>query len=110
MLLCYNYQNGITNEEEDIIFAIKPKLFSIGTMSLPKIIQFMKTTYVGIMDTNVKTNISKQGSKVQNIGKKIPGNKFEPKVALKDKVYPKTYHKHQPRNVVMDETPANIKA
>ncbi len=21
MLLCYNYQNGITNEEEDIIFA-----------------------------------------------------------------------------------------
>jgi len=27
MLLCYNYQNGITNEEEDIIFPIKPKLF-----------------------------------------------------------------------------------
>jgi hypothetical protein len=24
MLLCYDYQNGITNEEEDIIFAIEP--------------------------------------------------------------------------------------
>jgi hypothetical protein len=29
MLLCYNYQNGITDEKEDIIFATKPKLFSI---------------------------------------------------------------------------------
>jgi hypothetical protein len=35
VLLCYDYQNGITNEEEDIIFATKPKLFSIGTISLP---------------------------------------------------------------------------
>jgi hypothetical protein len=34
MLLCYNYYNGITNEEEDIIFAIKPKLFSIGIINL----------------------------------------------------------------------------
>jgi hypothetical protein len=24
VLLWYNYQNGITNEEEDIMFAIKP--------------------------------------------------------------------------------------
>ncbi len=24
-LLCYEYQNGITNEKEDIIFATKPK-------------------------------------------------------------------------------------
>jgi len=38
MLLCYNYQNGITDEEEDIIFATKLKLFSIGTISLPEII------------------------------------------------------------------------
>jgi len=34
VLLCYDYQNGITNEE-DIIFAIEPKLFSIGTINLP---------------------------------------------------------------------------
>jgi len=27
--LCYNYQNGIIDAEEDIIFAIEPKLFSI---------------------------------------------------------------------------------
>ncbi len=29
VLFCYNYQNGITEEEEDIIFATKPELFSI---------------------------------------------------------------------------------
>ncbi len=50
MLLCYNYQNGITNEEEDIIFAIELELFSIGTINLLQTIQYMKTTYVGIMD------------------------------------------------------------
>jgi hypothetical protein len=66
VFLCYNYQNGITDEKEDIIFVIEPKLFSIGTISLLETIQFMKTTDVGIMDTNVKTSISKQGSKVHN--------------------------------------------
>jgi hypothetical protein len=58
MLQCYDYQNGIINEEEDIIFATKPKVFSIGTINLPKIIQSMKTIDLGIMDTDVKTNIS----------------------------------------------------
>jgi hypothetical protein len=31
----------------------------------------MKTTYVGIMDTNVKTSISKQGFEIQNTKKKL---------------------------------------
>jgi hypothetical protein len=34
VLLCYDYQNGITNEEEEIIFVTEPKLFSIETISL----------------------------------------------------------------------------
>jgi hypothetical protein len=57
VLLCYDYQNNIIDEEEDIIFVTKPKLFSIGTINLLEIIQFVKTTDVKIMDTNVKTNI-----------------------------------------------------
>jgi hypothetical protein len=56
VLLCYNYQNGII-DEEDIIFATNPKLFSIGIISLPEIIQSMKTIDVEIMDTNMKTTI-----------------------------------------------------
>jgi hypothetical protein len=34
VLLCYDYQNGIIDEEEDIIFATKPNFFSIGTINL----------------------------------------------------------------------------
>jgi len=58
VLLCYDYQNDIIDEEEDIIFATKPKLFSIRTISLLEIIQFGKTIDVEIMDTDVKTTIS----------------------------------------------------
>jgi hypothetical protein len=29
---------------------------------------------------------------------------------MEDKVYPKMYYRHQPRSVVVDETPTNIKA
>jgi hypothetical protein len=55
--MCSNYQNAITNEEEHIIFATKPKLFSIGTISLLETIQYVKTIDMGIMDTNVNNNI-----------------------------------------------------
>jgi hypothetical protein len=61
MLLCYDYQNGITYEEKYIIFAIDPKLFSIGTIILPKTIQYVKTIDVEIMDINVKSSISEHG-------------------------------------------------
>ncbi len=55
MLPClYDYQNGITNEDEDTIFATKPKLFSIKIISLPETIQYVKTADVEIMDTSVK--------------------------------------------------------
>jgi len=86
VLLCYDYQNGITDEEKNIIFATKPKLFSIGTINLLEKIQCMKTTDVGIMDIDVKTNISEQGSEVLNTKKKIPSNIYELKVVLEDKV------------------------
>jgi hypothetical protein len=43
MLLCYDYQNGII-DEEDIIFATEPNFFSIGIISLHETIQFVKTT------------------------------------------------------------------
>ncbi len=87
MLLCYDYQNDIIDEEEDIIFATEPKLFSLGTISLHDTIQYVKTTNVEIMDTNVKINILKQGYRVQNKKKKILDNRYELKVTFEDKVY-----------------------
>ncbi len=62
VLLCYDYQNGITYEKEDIIFAIK--LFSIRTINLLDTIQCVKTTYVKVMDASVKTSNSELKSKV----------------------------------------------
>jgi hypothetical protein len=59
VLLFYDYQNGITNEW--------PKLFSLGIINLPETIQSVKTTNVGIMDTNVKINILEQGFEVQSV-------------------------------------------
>jgi hypothetical protein len=64
VLMCYNYQNGITNEEEDIIFTTKPELFSIWIINLLETIQSVKNTNVEIMDNSVKTNNSKLKSMV----------------------------------------------
>jgi hypothetical protein len=50
---------SIIDEEEDIIFAIEPKLFSIGTISLPETIQSVKTTNVELMDISGETNTLK---------------------------------------------------
>jgi hypothetical protein len=58
LLLCYNYLNGITNEEKDILFAICPKLLSIGTINLPETIQSVKTIDVELMDISGETNTS----------------------------------------------------
>jgi len=35
VLLCFDYQNGITYEEKDLIFVSELELFSNGTTSLP---------------------------------------------------------------------------
>jgi hypothetical protein len=103
MLLCYNYQNGITDEEEDIIFIIKLKLFPIKTISLPETIQFVKTMDMEIMDIDVKTSISEQGSRVQSTKKKILNNRYESEVVVKEKLYLETYYKLKPRSVGVDD-------
>jgi hypothetical protein len=56
VLLCYNYQNGIINEKEDIMFPTKLELFSIKTINLLDIIWSIKTTNVEIMDISDKTS------------------------------------------------------
>ncbi len=53
-------QNGITYEEDNIIFATKPKMLSIGTINFLETIQYVKTTNVEIMDTYVMTTILEQ--------------------------------------------------
>ncbi len=37
VLLCYDFTNDITNEEEEILLQVELELFTIGTISLPKL-------------------------------------------------------------------------
>jgi hypothetical protein len=66
VLLCYNYQNGII-DEEDIMFVIELELFLIGMIRLLEIIQFVETTNVEVMDTSDKISNSELKSRVQII-------------------------------------------
>jgi hypothetical protein len=34
ILVCYDLLEGLTNEDEDLVFDIEPKLFSIGTITI----------------------------------------------------------------------------
>ncbi len=70
VLLCYNYQNGIINEEENIMFATKLELFSLGTINLLDIIWSIETTDVYIMDTSDKTSNSELKSTYRSHNRK----------------------------------------
>ncbi len=62
------------------------------------------------MDIELKTNISEQKFGVQNTNKKIASNRYEPKIALEDKMYLETHYDCQLGSVAMDETLTKIKA
>jgi hypothetical protein len=36
VFVCYDSMEGLINEEEDLIFETKPKLFTIGTIIISK--------------------------------------------------------------------------
>jgi hypothetical protein len=57
VLLCFGYQNGITNEEEDVMFIDELELFFIGTISLPlKTLEIVVDNIVHIKKTTKTTN------------------------------------------------------
>ncbi len=85
VLLCQDSYNGIIDEEEDIIFVIKPKLFSLGTISLPDTFQFIGTTQSNHRFTRAK-NHSIELNNTQSIlvdGETMNG--YSPIVALQEK-------------------------
>jgi hypothetical protein len=44
MLICYGFHFGISNEKEDLMFAIEIGLFSIGTIVVPTTSNLIKST------------------------------------------------------------------
>jgi hypothetical protein len=39
VLLCYDFHFGIFNKEKDFMFAIEPRLFSIGPIYVPTLVR-----------------------------------------------------------------------
>jgi hypothetical protein len=83
----------LTDEEEDMIFEIKPKLFSIGIITLlEKMVSLFNVGVLKIRSTE-KFDLE-QGISYQIVAKVVPSivksKKFcvRPKVSLEDKVYP----------------------
>jgi hypothetical protein len=98
VLLCYDYQNGIT-DEEDIIFTIELELFSMGTINLPKNFQYVEPTKFTHIDIEVLNHSTKRNSTKFISMEGETTNIYEPRVDLEDKMYPKTYYKYQLGNV-----------
>jgi hypothetical protein len=109
VLLCFDYQNNITNKEKDLMFISEPKLFSIVIISIPletletiiiNIVEFEKTTKT----TNSKTKPSHNLSSIET------PNTFDkkPKVSLEGKVYLETYYHHMPSQVQINKTPTKV--
>jgi hypothetical protein len=48
VLVCYDLLEGLTYEEEDLIFEIEPKLFSIGTIIIPD--EIISLLSIGVLE------------------------------------------------------------
>jgi hypothetical protein len=104
---------GLIDEEEDLIFDIKPKLFSNSTITISdEIISFLN---VGIINIIINGKIKlKQGISYQRAAETMVSTtkttKFNVKLetSLEDKVYLKTYYHHNQAFIEVDETPTKI--
>jgi len=52
VLLCYDFVNGLTNKEEDVLIEVEPDLFAIRTITLPK--SEILLTHVTSLEFNIK--------------------------------------------------------
>jgi hypothetical protein len=109
VLLCFDYQNGITYEEKKRMFTCELELFSIGTInllleptSLVVINPIQIEKVIGIVDYGVNTKINHITIIKTIVNKEL-------KTTFENKVCPKTYYHYIPCQIQIDETPTNIK-
>ncbi len=82
---------GLTYEEEDLVFETKPKLFSIGTITLlEEIVSLLNVRMSEIR--NIEEFDLKQGTSNQTTTKVVPSIMqsiffVKPEVSIKNKVY-----------------------
>ncbi len=110
VFICYDLMEGLTNEEEDLIFEIEPELFSIGTIINSNEIVSLLSVRVSKIIINGKCEpqwgITNQGrAKVVASTTKTTKFNVRPKISMENKIYPQTYYHH---NQAEDEIPTKI--
>ncbi len=113
VLICYDLMEGLTNEEEDLIFETKPKLFLINTITISY--ETISLLSVGLSNIRINGEFEpQQGISYQGVLKLMASTtkttKFnvKPKISLENKVYPKTYYHQSQVDIEVDETPTKI--
>jgi hypothetical protein len=98
---------GLINEDENLIFETKPKLFSIGIITISYEIVSLLNTKGSEVRVNGKCDLEQQALD-QGTTKMVISTtntiKFhvKPKNSLEDKVYPKTYYHHNQVHSLLD--------
>ncbi len=60
ILVCYDFHYGICDKKEDLMFAIKPRLFSIGTIVVPtsiwsnQLAKLITSSYLNLVEHVIK--------------------------------------------------------
>jgi hypothetical protein len=106
VLVYYDMMEGLTNEEEDLIFEIKPELFSISIINI--LDEKISLLNVGVTKIRINGEFEpKQGISYQRVIKTIEFN-VTLETSLENKVYPKIYYHHNQTDIEMDETSTKI--
>ncbi len=106
VLVYYDMMEGLTNEEEDLIFEIKPELFSINIINI--LDEKISLLNVGVTKIRINGEFEpKQGISYQKVTKTIKFN-VTLETSLENKVYPKTYYHHNQTDIEVDETSTKI--
>jgi hypothetical protein len=106
VLVYYDMMEGLIDEEEDLIFEIEPKLFSISIINILD----EKISLLNVAVTKVRINGEselEQGISHQKVTKTIEFN-VTLETSVEDKVYPKIYYHHNQVDIEVDETPTKI--
>jgi hypothetical protein len=104
VLVCYDFMEGLIDEEENMIFEIELELFSIGTITISDEIVSLLS-----VESKLKQRISNKKAieLMASIRKTIEFN-VRQEISLEDKVYKETYYHHSQVDIEMDETPIKI--
>ncbi len=109
----YDLVEGLIDEEENLIFETKPKLFSIRTIIISD--ETISLLSIGVLEIRISTEYKlEQGTLDQRTLKVVPSTikpedfyvKLE--ISLENKVYPKIYYYHTHDDIEVDETPTKI--